>query len=149
MNKKEMFYFNKSGRSNQFLNSFRPSSTPGTSFVSPGLSNSNIYTVFVKSHFNTPPLVYQKETKEEIGKTHFVQEGKGAEDQINYNKPIEVDRTLLEGLIDDDDNTAADDDNEKSKDVEMSNQNETTLKRKKPIKKISSKKSKLSFKILD
>lgn len=95
MNKKEMFLFNRHS-SNCFLPSFRPSSTPGTTFPSPGLSNKKNYTIYVKSYFNTPPLVFQKETKEEIGKTHFVQEGKGQEDTADIFDPIKVGRTLLQ-----------------------------------------------------
>lgn len=170
MNKKEMFYFNNSTRSVQFFRSFRPSSTPSNSFVSPGLSNTNIYSLYVKSHFNTPPLVYQKETKEEVGKTEFVQEGKGLDNDKRLKLPILVERTLLDAdhQVGDGDVEAVEEKPEENKPVENKTvenktvenktvenktveikQNKATDKRKKEVKKVNTKKAKLSFKIVD
>jgi len=160
MNKKEMFYFNNSTRSVQFFRSFRPSSTPSNSFVSPGLSNTNIYSLYVKSHFNTPPLVYQKETKEEVGKTEFVQEGKGLDNDKRLKLPILVERTLLDAdhQVGDGDVEAVEEKPEENKPVENKTvenktveikQNKATNKRQKEAKKVNTKKPKLSFKIVD
>jgi len=155
-----MFYFNNSTRSVQFFRSFRPSSTPSNSFVSPGLSNTNIYSLYVKSHFNTPPLVYQKETKEEVGKTEFVQEGKGLDNDKRLKLPILVERTLLDAdhQVGDGDVEAVEEKPEENKPVENKTvenktveikQNKATNKRQKEAKKVNTKKPKLSFKIVD
>ena len=95
MNSKDLFLFN-SVKNIQFLKSFRPSSTPFNDLASPGLSNINVHSFLVQSHFSTSNTVYQKSTKEDDKKTEFVQEGKGIEDESIFD-PIKIDRTMLEG----------------------------------------------------
>ena len=92
-------------KSVQFLKTFRPSSTPFNDFASPGLSNINVHSFLIKSHFNTPNLVYQKETKDEKSKTEFIQEGKGPEiPEIVKLNPIKIKRTLLDKIEESSDN---------------------------------------------
>lgn len=150
MNNKDLYLFN-TVKSVQFLKSFRPSSTPFNDKVSPGLSNINIHSYLTRSHFNNPPLVYKKETKEEHIPSKFVQEGKGIEDVLF--KPIKIKHTLLEASsssepVDIEEKKAEVDDEVKQKIVNVT---EEPKKRKKekissPIKK---KKSKLMFNILN
>lgn len=149
MNNKDLYLFN-TVKSVQFLKSFRPSSTPFNDKVSPGLSNINIHSYLTRSHFNNPPLVYKKETKEEHIPSKFVQEGKGIEDVLF--KPIKIKHTLLEASssepVDIEEKKTDVDDEVKQKIVNVT---EEPKKRKKektssPIKK---KKSKLMFNILN
>lgn len=97
MNNKQLYLFN-TVKSVQYLKSFRPSSTPFYELSSPGLSNVNIHSFLVQSHFSTSNLVYQKSTTEENKKTEFVQEGKGIDNEESIFDPIQVDRTVLEGM---------------------------------------------------
>jgi len=146
MNKKDLYLFN-SVKSVQFLNSFRPTSTPFNEHSSPGLSNINIHSYLVKSHFNSSNTVYQKNTIEENKKTEFVQEGKGVEEEDDYelfDKPILVSRTLLNSK----DQIASDVDDQKS-DGQKIDVQEGSSKRKTNQKKTIAKKPKMSFKIVD
>ena len=136
MNNKELYLFN-SVKSIQYLKSFRPSSTPFNEFSSPGLSNVKIHSFLVQSHFNSSNLVYQKHTKEENKKTEFVQEGKGVDEKELF-KPILVERTLLDG----DDEIP--DSNKNIQPQAGTSKRKSDSKNSKP-----SKKSRISFKIVD
>jgi hypothetical protein len=146
MNKKDLYLFN-SVKSLQFLNSFRPTSTPFNEHSSPGLSNINIHSFLVKSHFNSSNTVYQKNTKEENKKTEFVQEGKGVEedDFELFDKPIKVSRTLLNST----DKTSNDVDDKQSDEQKIDVQEGSSKRKSKQQNKSISKKPKMSFKIVD
>lgn len=147
MNQKDMFLFN-SVKNVQFLKSFRPTSTPFNEFSSPGLSNIKIHSFLIQSHFNSPKLVYQKETKEEDKKTEFVQEGKGISNEKFMFKPIQVERTILEK---EDDTISSEEPATKPEESQQKEeQQQQAVKRKNPEKNIPpKKKSKFMFKIVD
>lgn len=154
MNQKDMFLFN-SVKSVQFLKTFRPTSTPFNEFSSPGLSNVNIHSFLIQSHFNSPKLVYQKETKEENKKTEFVQEGKGVSNEKFMYNPIQVERTILEeedkSLNKDDkvDNAEILTNDDESQQNEQQQQQQSVKRKKSETDVPAKKKSKFMFKIVD
>ena len=96
MNQKDLYLFNTVKCVN-FISTFRPSSTPFNDFASPGLSNVKIHSLLTISHFNNPPHVFIKNTKEENKKTEFVQEGRGVQEETEiFLKPILIEHTLLD-----------------------------------------------------